>query len=75
MEKKGNADFCCILLPLKADWDPHRIKFPIAAWENWGWVSPEWQPHLLAAASYSFVGADAPDSDLAKQVREAVRDL
>lgn len=61
------------LLPLKADWDPHRIKFPIAAWENWRWVSPEWRPHLLAAASYSFVGVDAPDTELAAQVREAVR--
>jgi hypothetical protein len=27
------------LLPVKANWDPHRIKFPIAAWENYGWVS------------------------------------
>lgn len=63
------------LLPLKADWDPHRIKFPIAAWENCGWVSPEWRPHLLAAASYSFVGTDAPDTELAKQVREVVRGL
>ncbi len=63
------------LLPLKVDWDPHRIKFPIAAWENWRWVSPEWQPHMLAAASYSFVGVDAPDTALTKQVREAVRNL
>jgi hypothetical protein len=63
------------LLPLKADWDPHRIKFPVATWENWHWVSAEWRPHMLAAASYSFVGADAPDTDLAKQVREAVRNL
>jgi hypothetical protein len=63
------------LLPLKADWDPHRIKFPIAAAENIGWVSPPWRPHLLAAASYSFLGADALDTDLAKQVREAVPGL
>lgn len=63
------------LLPLKTDWDPHRIKFPVAAWENWRWVSPEWQPHLLAAASYSFVGADALDTELTRQVREAARDL
>lgn len=65
----------CRLLPLKADWDPHRIKFPVAAWENCGWVSPEWRPHMLAAASYVFIGADALDTDLAKQVREAVRGL
>lgn len=63
------------LLPLKADWDPHRIKFPIAAAENIGWVSPQWRPHMLAAASYSFIGADALDTDLAKQVRDAARGL
>jgi hypothetical protein len=63
------------LLPLKADWDPHRIKFPIAAWENWSWANPEWRPHMLAAASYWFVGADAPDTELANQVREAIRNL
>jgi hypothetical protein len=63
------------LLPLKADWDPHRIEFPVAAWENCHWVSPEWRPHLVAAASYVFVGADALDTGLAKQLREAVRSL
>jgi hypothetical protein len=63
------------LLPLKADWDPHRIKFPVGAWENYQWVSPEWRPHLLAAASYVFLGADALDTDLTKQVRAALRKL
>lgn len=63
------------LLPLKADWDPHRVKFPIAAWENCGWVSPEWRPHMVAAACHVFLGADALDTDLARQVREAVQSL
>ena len=63
------------LLPLKADWDPHRVKFPVAAWENCAWVSPEWRPHMLAAASYVFIGTDALDTDIAKQLREAVRSL
>ena len=63
------------LLPFKADWDPHRIKFPVAARENCGWVSTEWRPHMLAAASCSFLGADAPDTELAKQLREALRGL
>jgi hypothetical protein len=61
------------VLPPKADWDLHRIKFPVAAWENCGWVSPEWRPHLLAAASYVFLGADALDTDVAKLVHRAVR--
>ena len=63
------------LLPLKADWDPHRIKFPVAAFENVTWVSPTWRPHLSAAASYSFLGADALDTPLARQVRETLEAL
>jgi hypothetical protein len=63
------------LLPLKADWDPHRVKFPVGACENYHWVSPDWRPHMLAAASYVFLGADALDTDVAKQVREATRKL
>ena len=63
------------LLPLKADWEPHRIKLPMAAWKNFGWVSAAWRPHLLAAASYVFLGSDALDTDLAKEVRQAVEKL
>jgi hypothetical protein len=63
------------LLPLKTGWDPHQVKFSVAAWENVAWVSDQWRPHMVAAASFSFSGADAPDTDLAKQVREAVRQL
>ena len=51
------------LLARKADGDPHRMKFPVAAFENQRWVSPEWRPHLLAVASYSFLGADALDTE------------
>lgn len=47
----------------------------VRAWKNWGWVNQGWQSHMLAAAFYSFVGADAPDTDLTKQVRETVRNL
>jgi hypothetical protein len=63
------------LLPLKTGWDPHPIKYALAARENCRWVSPEWQPHLLAAASCLFFGVDAPDTDLANQAREALRGL
>jgi hypothetical protein len=63
------------LLPLKTGWDPHPIKYALAARENCRWVSPEWQPNLLAAASCLFFGVDAPDNDVADQIREAVRRL
>ena len=42
---------------------------------NTAWVSAEWRPHMLAAASYSFIGADALDTDVANQAREAMRKL
>jgi hypothetical protein len=63
------------LLPLKATADPHDIKFPVAMFEKEQWVNPEWRPHMAAAAAVSFLGSDTPDSDLMKNVREAVRKL
>jgi hypothetical protein len=29
--------------------------------------------HLVAAASYSFLGADAPDTDLIQEIRQAAK--
>jgi hypothetical protein len=63
------------LLPLKATADPHDIKFPIAMFEKHDWVSAEWRPHMAAAAAVTYLGSDRPDSDLMKNVREAVRKL
>lgn len=63
------------LLPMKAQSDPHRIKFPIAMLENARWVSPGWRPHVLAASVFAFQGSDAPDTPLMHQIREAVRSL
>ncbi len=63
------------LVTAKADGDPHRVKFPVAMLENLGWVSEPWRPAMLAAATYSFLGADAPDTDVVKQAREAVRNF
>jgi hypothetical protein len=60
------------LLPAKADTDPHRIKFATAMFENYHLVSPEWRPHLAAAATYSFLGADAPDTPAILRIREAL---
>jgi hypothetical protein len=58
------------LLPAKADGDPHRIKFATAMFENHRWVSQPWRPHLVAAASYSFLGADALDTPTIQRVRK-----
>jgi hypothetical protein len=38
-------------------------------------VSAAWRPHLLAAASYVFLGADALDTDLTRQIRQTIEKL
>ena len=61
------------LLPAKAGRDVHNVKFPVAMFENYRWISPEWHPHFMAAASYTFLGADAPDTQVINRVREAIK--
>jgi hypothetical protein len=61
------------LLPAKADGDPHRIKFATAMFENYRWVSAQWQPHLAAAATYSFLGADALDTSTIQRIRTVIQ--
>jgi hypothetical protein len=63
------------LLPTKSSGDPHDIKFPVAIFEDLELISPEWRPHLLAAAAFSFWGSDRPDIPVMEKVREAVRKL
>lgn len=60
------------LLPLKSSWNPHELKFPLAMFEKYAWVSPEWRPHLLAAATFSFKGTEDLDSPVVSQVRDAL---
>jgi hypothetical protein len=61
------------LIPAKAGRDVHSVKFPVAMFENYRWISPEWRPHFMAAASYTFLGADAPDSQVINRVRQAIK--
>jgi hypothetical protein len=61
------------LLPAKAGRDVHSVKFPVAMFENYRWISPEWRPHFMAAASYTFLRADAPDTQVINRVREALK--
>ncbi len=63
------------LLLSKSSGDPHDIKFPVAILEDVEGISPEWRPHLLAAAAFSFWGSDRPDNPAMERVREAVRHL
>ena len=63
------------LLPLKASWDPHDLKFPVAMFEKHAWVSREWRPHLTAATVLAYRGPDSDDNPVVYQVREALRKL
>jgi hypothetical protein len=59
----------------KASNDSHEYKFLAAILEDVGWVSPEWRPHLLAAAVHYFHGDQSPDNPVITQVRETLRSI
>ncbi len=63
------------LVVRKSSGDPHDIKFPVAIFEDLNLINPEWRPHLVAAAVFSFWGSDRPDNLNMEKVREAVRSL
>jgi hypothetical protein len=55
--------------------DAHEFKFPVAVFENYEHVSPEWRPHLLAAAVHVLQGPRMEDSTAYLQAREELRRL
>ena len=63
------------LLVWKSTGDPHDLKFPAAICEDLDLVSPQWRPHMLAAATYSFWGRDLPDHAAIASASEALRML
>jgi hypothetical protein len=56
----------------KASTDAHDYKFLAAMLEEAECVSPEWQPHLLAASVHFLHGDQSPDNSAARQAREAL---
>ena len=38
-------------IPTKSSGDPHDIKFPVAIFEDLHLISPNWRPHVTAAAA------------------------
>jgi hypothetical protein len=53
--------------------DTHDIKYPVAVFEDFQWVSPEWRPHFVASSVSWLPGADRPDSPVWQEAREAVK--
>jgi hypothetical protein len=62
------------LASAKAD-EVHYYKYLAALIEDVPLVSPEWQPHLLAAMVYYLKGANDPEPVPSKRAREALRRL
>jgi hypothetical protein len=59
----------------KASNDHHEYKFLAAILEDATLVSPEWQPHVLAASVHYFHGNRTPDNPVVKQAREVLRKM
>jgi hypothetical protein len=59
----------------KASSDAHDYKFLAAILEDAQWVSPPWQPHLLAASVHFFHGQQSPDHPVVLQAREALQKI
>jgi hypothetical protein len=57
----------------KANDDAHEYKFLAAILEDATWVSPVWQPHLLAASVHYFHGTQTPDNPVIRHVQEALQ--
>jgi hypothetical protein len=59
----------------KANSDAHDYKFLAAILEDATWVSPMWQPHLLAASVHFFHGEQSPDHPVVQQARAALEKM
>mgnify|MGYP001599200811 FL=1 len=55
--------------------DSHDYKFSAAAFEEFRFASPSWQPHLLAASVFHLKGASDSDSPLLERTRQALAAL
>jgi hypothetical protein len=56
----------------KASNDAHDYKFMAAIFEEAEWVSPEWQPHLLAGSIHFLHGNRSPDHAVVERARGAL---
>ncbi len=55
--------------------DAHDFKYPASIFEDYYRIGNQWQPHLLAAATYHLHGTTAPDSAVMQRAREVVQQI
>jgi len=61
------------LICLKSTREVHGFKFPVAVFENYEHVSPEWKPNLLAASVHHLHGTQMDDAPTVAEAREELR--
>ena len=60
------------LLCLKSTREVHDIKYPVALFEHYQHVSPEWKPNILAASAHYLHGTRMDDCEAVREAREAL---
>jgi hypothetical protein len=55
--------------------EPHGYKYPVAVFEDYRLVSPQWRPQMLATAVYHLPNSQTADVPLMQNARELVRSL
>jgi len=60
------------LLCLKSTREVHDFKFPVALFEHYQHVSPEWKPNILAASAHYLHGTKMDDCEAVREAREAI---
>lgn len=58
------------LICRKANPDAHDYKFPVAIFQNYGTISPEWRDHLLATSVQWLHGDRKPDSSVFQRLSQ-----
>lgn len=53
--------------------DAHHYKYSAAIFEDFGQVSPQWRPHMLATSVYYIRGSKDPDTKIMTRAIESVR--
>jgi hypothetical protein len=62
-------------LSLKAATEAHEFKLPVALFEDYELVSPQWRPRLLAASAHWLHGRQSPDSQVLQQAWQEIQKL
>ena len=62
-------------LLLRKATDAHDFKYATSIFDDYNRVSPRWQPHMLATATYYLRGTNSPDSEVMHQAAEVISSL